>query len=98
MDLGRSDGKLRQEGALPPKGDLFREIIPGTLHEALEAYTQDILRHVIYRVEDCHCRIEMGYECVELTSQIASLEECQRQERSIERETTDDVKTYTLGS
>src|SRR5271166_332454 len=39
------EDQLRQEGALPPKGELPREIIPGTLHEALDAYTQDIRRH-----------------------------------------------------
>ena len=33
------EGDPRQEGALPPNGELPREIIPGTLHEALEAYT-----------------------------------------------------------
>lgn len=51
-----------------------------------------------HEVEDYYCQLEMGYEFVELTSQIASLEEFQRQERSIEKETTDGVKTYTLGS
>ena len=39
------ESELRQEGAVPPKDQLPREIIPGTLHEALEAYTQDIRRH-----------------------------------------------------
>ena len=39
------EDQLRQEGALPPKGELPREIIPGTFHEALDAYTQDIRRH-----------------------------------------------------
>ena len=44
-NLKALEGELRQEGALPPKGELPREIIPGTLHEALDAYTQDIRRH-----------------------------------------------------
>src|SRR5271157_2056489 len=39
------EGELRQEGTLPSKGELPREIIPGTLYEALDAYTQDIRRH-----------------------------------------------------
>jgi Helix-turn-helix domain of resolvase len=44
-NLKTLEAGLRQEGALPPKGELPREIIPGTLHEALDAYTQDILGH-----------------------------------------------------
>ena len=44
-NLKALEDDLRQEGALPPKGELPREIIPGTLHEALDAYTHDILRH-----------------------------------------------------
>ncbi len=52
----------------------------------------------LQKVEDCHYQLEMGCECVELPSQIASLEECQRQERSIVKETTDGDKTYALGS
>lgn len=39
--------EARGEGALPPNGDLPREIIPGTLHEALDAYTEAIRRHNI---------------------------------------------------
>ncbi len=44
-NLKALEDELREEGALPPKGELPREIIPGTLHEALDACTQDILRH-----------------------------------------------------
>ncbi len=39
------EGELRQEGFLPPNAELPHEIIPGTLHEALSAYMQDIQRH-----------------------------------------------------
>ena len=38
-NLKSIEGELRQEGALPPNGELPREIIPGTLHDALEAYS-----------------------------------------------------------
>ena len=46
-NLKSLERELRQEGALPPKGELPREIIPGTLHEALEAYKQDSRSHNI---------------------------------------------------
>jgi len=41
------EGELLQEGALPPKSELPRQIIPGTLHEALEAYKEDVRSHNI---------------------------------------------------
>jgi hypothetical protein len=44
-NLRALESELRQEGALPPKGELPREIIPGSLHEALDAYTHEIRRH-----------------------------------------------------
>jgi len=37
--------ELKEEGALPPKTELPREFIPGLLHEALDAYEQDIRKH-----------------------------------------------------
>ncbi len=43
--LDALQGKLKQEGALPPKTELPREFIPGLLHEALDAYEEDIRRH-----------------------------------------------------
>jgi hypothetical protein len=44
-NLRALEADLRQEGALPPNGALPREIIPGSLHQALEAYTEDVRRH-----------------------------------------------------
>ena len=46
-NLKALERELRQEGALPPNGELPREIIPGTLHEALEAYKEDAHSHNI---------------------------------------------------
>ena len=46
-NLKALEGDLRQEGALPRNGELPREIIPGTLHEALESYKEDAHSHNI---------------------------------------------------
>jgi hypothetical protein len=47
---GKKDHHKRVTTERPhPTGELPREIIPDTLHEALDAYTQDIRRHNVAR-------------------------------------------------
>jgi hypothetical protein len=78
--LRRLEGELQEQGALAPNGELPREMIPGTLHEALDAYTEDVRSH----------NIEPASK--EITSY--GLRRLQRVERF--REHHDDIPLFTL--